>query len=318
MINTDNKFELKFTDFFKGGEIYVFIVSILYTVMLFLLWSKFQNPFLLLNYNVGIMLITLTLAVLSHFYSKYGWVRVTRLILLAGIVYMIYLNTQNYVKILNPYLYDQILIRWDRAIFGKDLSRYFDGLRFPLLTEFLQLCYVVFFFLPMFHGVILFREKKITELNELYNQIIFGFLLSYLLYFIMPAIGPRFTLYDFNTLELDMPGVWLTDYARIFINSGGGAPPGTLNPAELVNRDCMPSGHTMLTLINMLLAYKFSTKHRWFFYIVGTGLIISTLYLRYHYGVDVVAGIAFAFISLYIEPKIRKFLVKKRIVDNSI
>jgi membrane-associated phospholipid phosphatase len=35
-------------------------------------------------------------------------------------------------------------------------------------------------------------------------------------------------------------------------------------------------------------------------------LIFSTVYLRYHYAVDVFAGILLAFIVLWLEPKFRK------------
>ncbi len=309
----------QFLDFFKVAEIYAIAVCIIYTLVQILLWKGYSEPWLVLSFNLGIILYVVALAVLGSKYSaNRQWVRMLRIILLGVATYMVYINTQNHLRVVNPHIYDQILISWDRAIFGNDLSKFFDGYRFPALTEFLQLCYLSFYFLPVIHGVILYRNNKHEELYELYNQIIFGFLLSYLLYFVMPAIGPRFTLYDFKTLELDMPGLWLTDYARAFINAGGGAPPGVPNPAELVNRDCMPSGHTMLTLINMLLVIKFRTKNSWFFHIIGTGLIISTVYLRYHYGVDVLAGIAFAFISILIEPRLRKYLIDRKIATKTI
>ncbi len=121
----------------------------------------------------------------------------------------------------------------------------------------------------------------------------------------MPAIGPRFTLYEFSELNAHIPGVFITDFLRDFINSGGGIPADSLNPAMDVNRDCMPSGHTMMTLLNIILAFRFRSKLRYAFLIIGSGLIISTLYLRYHYGVDVIAGIGCALISLYLEPFIR-------------
>lgn len=312
--NTNNK---KISAF-KGGEIYVIIVCIIHCLMLFFKWNYFLNPTLILFYILGIISFVLIITYFGEHFKQIKWVPIVRLILLALAVYMVYLNTQNLLSIVNPHIYDDILIKWDIAIFGKDPTQYFDPIRNPLLTEIMQLTYVSFYFLPMIHGVILYRDNKNWELNELYNQIIFGFLLSYLLYFIMPAIGPRFTLFDFATLDSEMPGILFTDAARAFVNVGGGVPPGTINPAEIVSRDCMPSGHTMLTLINMLLVYKYKTKFKWFFYLVGGCLILSTLYLRYHYGIDVIAGIIFAIISIYIEPKFRNILIKSKLINNSI
>lgn len=309
--------KLKALNFLKAGEFYVIATCLIYLIIHIFTWNSYTSPFTLLLANLGIIAYTFLIAIIAE-KVKIKSVQMLRLILLATATYGVYIITQDYLRAVNPHIYDWILIDWDRALFGKDLSKFFDGYRVPIVTEFLQLCYLVFYFLPMAHGVILFRSGKQEELLELYNIIIFGFLLSYLLYFFMPAIGPRFTLYDFKTLELDMPGVCLTDYARMFINAGGGAPEGVPNPAEVVNRDCMPSGHTMLTLINMLLVYKYRTRGAAFFYVIGIGLIISTVYLRYHYGVDVLAGIVFAFLTIKLEPVIRKRLINNDLVSNRI
>lgn len=309
--------KLKSMNFLKAGEFYVIAVCLIYLIIHIFTWNSYTSPFTLLLANLGIIAYTFLIAIIAE-KVKIKSVQMLRLILLATATYGVYIITQDYLRAVNPHIYDWILIDWDRALFGNDLSKFFDGYRVPIVTEFLQLCYLSFYFLPMIHGVILYRSGKKDELYELYNVIIFGFLLSYLLYFIMPAIGPRFTLYDFKTLELDMPGVCLTDYARMFINAGGGAPVGVPNPAAVVNRDCMPSGHTMLTLVNMLLVRKYRTRGAAFFYVIGIGLIISTVYLRYHYGVDVLAGIVFAFVAIKLEPFIRKRLIQRDLVADKI
>ena len=63
-----------------------------------------------------------------------------------------------------------------------------------------------------------------------------------------------------------------------------------LDRAEGITRDCFPSGHTELTLLVLYYARKFHRKTFWWLLPLGTGVIISTVYLRYHYVVDVVAG----------------------------
>ena len=127
----------------------------------------------------------------------------------------------------------------------------------------------------------------------------------------MPAIGPRFTLHEFGTLNSELPGLWLTDFFRELVNLGGGVSSDTPNPAEIVNRDCMPSGHTMMTLISIICAFKLKSCYKWLILVIGISLIFSTVYLRYHYVVDVIAGIGFAIITMWIEPKIEKYLRNK-------
>lgn len=67
-------------------------------------------------------------------------------------------------------------------------------------------------------------------------------------------------------------------------------PIGALDSLATVNRDTFPSGHTELTLTAIYLAFTLKAKIRWGLFVVGTLLIISTVYMRYHYVVDVMAG----------------------------
>ena len=66
--------------------------------------------------------------------------------------------------------------------------------------------------------------------------------------------------------------------------------------------------------MNMILAFRFRSKLRWVFLIMGCSLIFSTVYLRYHYVVDVIAGIALALVALGLESRIHSFLIKKNLI----
>ncbi len=168
-----------------------------------------------------------------------------------------------------------------------------------------------YFFLPLIHAVELHLRRDDEKFRQFAEIIVFSFFASYVLYFLLPAIGPRFTLHDFNSLSSDLPGLWLTEFFRGIVNGGEGIPAGIANPALWVNRDCMPSGHTWMTLVNIILAFRFKSKWRWFFLIVGSSLIFATVYLRYHYVIDVLAGAAFALLSIKFEPKLSE-AIKKR------
>ena len=55
----------------------------------------------------------------------------------------------------------------------------------------------------------------------------------------------------------------------------------------------------------MSLYYAWRTKEKKLFAVlmpVVTGLLISTVYLRYHYVIDVIAGIALTFLTVYLSP----------------
>ena len=60
-------------------------------------------------------------------------------------------------------------------------------------------------------------------------------------------------------------------------------------------RDVFPSGHMMMTLVAVILAYRYELKVRHYVFCVGMLLIFATVYLRYHYFIDLVAGALLAF-----------------------
>ncbi len=195
--------------------------------------------------------------------------------------------------------YDQILIKIDRFIFGTDPTVFLHQFANPVLTEILQIAYSTFFFLPIILGIELLLNKKTDEFYYATFLVLYGFFLSYIGYILVPAIGPRFTLHDFSLTNKELPGLFLTNFLREVINSGESIPSGTLNPAEVVQRDVFPSGHTQMTLIVMYLAYKFNVKLKYFFWVTGTLLIIATVYLRYHYVIDLIGGAVFMWFTVW-------------------
>jgi membrane-associated phospholipid phosphatase len=291
-------------------DIYTLSMLFFYTLLILVFFHSINNAdnLILLNFLLG--MAVLSIATVSGKMNEGSLFRIFRKLYFVPIVFLIYSQVQVYLRVINPYLYDNLLIGWDKAIFGVNPTQWMLKISFPPLTEYLQLCYVMFYFMPIMQGVELNYKKRDYDYLEFSRVIIFGFYLSYILYFFLPAIGPRFTLHDFSSMNTELPGVWLTSFFRDSINFGGGIPRGAANPTLFVNRDCMPSGHTMMTLLNIAMAFRFKSKFRWVFLVIGLGLIFSTVYLRYHYVVDVLAGIFFAYITLKAEPMVRNIIRK--------
>ncbi|MFA3783053.1 phosphatase PAP2 family protein [Melioribacteraceae bacterium 4301-Me] len=196
-------------------------------------------------------------------------------------------------------IYDDILIKIDRAIFGCDPTIELYKISNPLLTEILQIVYGTFFFLPIILGIDFILNNKFEEFQNGTFLIVYGFFLSFIGYLIIPAIGPRFTLHNFDTNNIEMPGLLLTNFLREIVNSGESIPAGTPNPSLLVQRDAFPSGHTEITLIVMYLSVKYNSRLKKFFIINGSLLIFATVYLRYHYVIDLIGGALFMIFTIW-------------------
>lgn len=193
---------------------------------------------------------------------------------------------------------DDFLIKLDLAILGVNPTVELHKIATSLLTEILQIIYATFFFLPVLVAIDLIRSGKQEEFNFLSFIVVYGFVLSFIGYFLFPAIGPRFTIHNFFATDTELPGVAVTNYIRYVINSAEGIIPGHPDPASIVQRDAFPSGHTQLTLVTMFYAIKFRSKTVIWLIPVGILLIFSTVYLRYHYFVDLIGGLVFMLLTI--------------------
>ena len=194
------------------------------------------------------------------------------------------------VHTVHPRDFDSLLIQLDKALLGVHPSVWLDRILWPPLTEYFQLVYSTFYFLPIILALLLLRKQKMEQVDFFVFIMVFGFYLSYIGYFLVPAIGPRFTLDHLQTKTIQ--GLWLTPVIRH-----------TLDTLENIQRDAFPSGHTEMTALTMYYAYKFHRKYFYVLAVVGTSLILSTVYLRYHYVSDVIGGLLLAgFVVLTAKP----------------
>lgn len=203
------------------------------------------------------------------------------------------------IRPIHPVDYDQLFISIDRMLFGVNPTEWMAQFANPVLTEILQIAYFSYYILFIVLGVELYRRYAVESFDKAAFLIVYGFYLSYLGYFALPGVGPRFTLHDFSSLGIELPGIFLTDYLRAIINAGESIPPSHLNPIEVVQRDVFPSGHTQLTIVVMALGFRYRLKARWFLLTCGSLLIVATIYLRYHYVIDLIAGALLAWFTIW-------------------
>jgi membrane-associated phospholipid phosphatase len=206
--------------------------------------------------------------------------------------------------------YDPLLIAIDHALFGVNPTQWLAQYANPFLTEILQIAYSLFYVLFIVAGVELYRRQDLSQFRYFRLTVVYGFFLSYIGYFSLPAIGPRFTLHDFSKIDIELPGIILTPYLRWFVNIFESIEAGMSNAFAQASaqRDVFPSGHTMLTLITIILAYKFKLRVRWGILVTGMLLIFATVYLRYHYFIDIVAGVLLALLCVLTADKIYALL----------
>lgn len=193
---------------------------------------------------------------------------------------------------------DATLARMDFAIWRVNPTVWLERVHHPLLTEVLQIVYTLFGPAIIVIGFLFFIFRPLAEYRHFVFLIVLGFLLSYIGYLLVPARGPRFELRELHHVELQ--GRWLFQSLR-----------DNLDALEGPHRDCFPSGHTALTIIAWWCCRRL---WGWFFYgftIFMLAQIFSTVYLRYHYTVDVMAGVVLAAAVLIGGPYLYAFLKRR-------
>lgn len=203
------------------------------------------------------------------------------------------------IRPIHPVDYDDLLIAIDRWMFGTDPTLWLARFAHPVVTEILQVAYWSYYLLFIILGVEIYRRHTLKSFDKAGFLIVYGFYLSYVGYFILPAVGPRFTLHDFALLDQELPGLLLAVPLRDFINAAESIPTGVPNPVDYVQRDVFPSGHTQLSLIVVYLAFHFKLRSRWLLTALTVLLILGTVYLRYHYVIDVLAGGVFFLFTVW-------------------
>ncbi len=295
-----------------SGDLYTAFMLVLYSLLALLFHQSIHGSATVVWTNVLVLLLVGTSIILCRLTGSTA-VRFVRQFYVVPVIYMLYDQTHVFVPVIHPQDYDHLLIAADRAIFGLDPTVWLSRFASPILTEYLQICYFIFYLLPVAHALELWLKGDVERVVEFARMMAFVFFISYALYFVLPAIGPRFTLHEFASTDQELPGLWLTDTLRKVINVGGGVVSGSVNPASIVNRDCMPSGHTMLTIVNIVLAFRYRSRLRYVFLGIGSSLIFATIYLRYHYVIDLIVGGLLVLLCMPLEVRVDKFIRKLRL-----
>ena len=192
--------------------------------------------------------------------------------------------------------YDELLTRIDHALLGVHPTVWLERVTAPWLTDLLYGLYFFYFPMPLFVLVPMFVRGRFDDLERWIFAFLCCYYGAYLICFFLPAEGPRFHPPPGQSLPL--VGVFLAAPIRDFIN--------TLEPNKL---DAFPSLHAAILTMTMLLAWYEARRTFWIFVPLAAGVTLSLVYCRYHYVIDVIAGVIWAFVAFtfarVVQPRLR-------------
>ena len=204
---------------------------------------------------------------------------------------------------INPNRYDELLTNIDFTMFGVHPTVWIEQWNQSWLTDFFYALYVFYFPMPLFILSWLYRQNRFVDLDKsvwIYMLTYYG---AYLGYFLVPAAGPRFYEPLMTLQQTDLNGVFLAVPVRTLINF--------MEPNKL---DAFPSLHAAISFTTLLLMGKYNKTMFKVFLPIITGIMISLVYCRYHYVIDMIAGISWSMITFVFGQQLYDKFAKDKII----
>lgn len=260
----------------------------------------FTKPSLFLDWNFILTRIIFVFAFIFSLVIKNkisnNFFQLLQNILVFALMTFLYKETAMLNTLIFPKI-DEFLSNLDQNIFkfqpSIEFSKHFNSLFFSELFYFGYFCY---YLLPLVVLGILYKflPQKIEEFGFI---LITSFLLYYFIFIIIPAEGPQF-YFTFPDNYIEAQGIF--GNAIKLIQKNGEAPTAAF-----------PSSHVGISWIVIFWLYQNFRKSVKYFLPFVILLMFSTVYIKAHYFVDVVAGFLTAPIVFFLTFKFYKFLNHK-------
>ena len=214
---------------------------------------------------------------------------------------LIYTNLHDTIGFVNPHDVHLYLAELDRDLFGVIPAVWAERFITPGRTEVMSFLYANFFWIAPSTSVILLWRRRWPEFRAATLGVMVCFYLGYFLYLAFPAAPPRLVLvYEFKRNLAGYPQLFSSLSARAF----------ELLPVD--SRAAFPSLHAAVSLAAMVYAWRYL---RWWFWVLlpfCVGLWASTVYLRHHYVVDLLAGWALAPAAIWLAPRLDAWWARRQ------
>ncbi|UOF90494.1 phosphatase PAP2 family protein [Fodinisporobacter ferrooxydans] len=201
----------------------------------------------------------------------------------------VYRTLQFFIPLYDPHDKDNLLLRIDHWMFGVQPSIWLQTYIRPWLTDYMSFVYASWFPL-IFITIVALLIKSRKGVSEFIATSLITFYIGYGTFVIVPAIGPVYTLA--NRYHVELNGTIISVIQN------------TIDTNMTIARDCFPSLHTGISIVMLVFIYRYWRPLAWVYGPLVISIIASTIYLRAHYVIDVIAGLLLSGITVVVCPKL--------------
>jgi len=264
----------------------IFINEKLFFVFLIFLWLCLAVSGALLSISAMALLGILAFSLWIYFGRETHIKNILKLWIPPVSVPILYSIVGQVVLTLKISKKDQILQVIDQLLINKNMSIKLQPFVNPFLTEAMYLIYMLFFYY-IISTLIHYAKRRDSVTKSFYEGLFSIYWIGFFLYVLVPAEGPY----------LDMAASFGAPLKEGLLYSG---PIYEMIYAGTNRTDVFPSLHCAISAY-CLLFDRIHRRRRFNRSLVFCVLIwVSTIYLRYHYFIDVLSGMALTLFALYL------------------
>jgi membrane-associated phospholipid phosphatase len=188
---------------------------------------------------------------------------------------------------------DPVIIGWDQAIFGCQPSVVFmDKLPWPAVSETFYAAYFSYYIMISGVGLALYvRDRR--QFFHYVSVVSFVFYICYLIYIVVPVIGPRVFFYEIAEYRVppEIRALAQTDnYPKAVQGGVFYRIMAWIYQVFEAPGSAIPSSHVAVALTTLFFSFQYLRRIRFVHLVIVMILCLSTIYCRYHYVADVLAG----------------------------
>ncbi|MEO8358643.1 MAG: phosphatase PAP2 family protein [Vicinamibacteria bacterium] len=214
---------------------------------------------------------------------------------------LIYTNLHDTIGFVNPNDIHAHLLAIDVWIFGMEPVLWAERFYTRDRTEVFQLLYMSFILVAPAVPLMLLFQKRFAEFRRASFSIILCFYLGYVVYLLLPSAPPRLALDALFRKNLGGDPLFATIAAER-----------TLSLLPTDSRAAFPSLHAAVSLLSLGLAWRYARRMLIPLLPLVVGLWMSTIYLRHHFVVDLVAGFMLAPVAYALAPRVDAWWERQR------
>jgi membrane-associated phospholipid phosphatase len=274
--------------FLSAPDLVILAYQAIVAVLILATWSRQDRPFAYLSLILAVVAVTVGIALFaSRRPGKiatflHSWWPVAVVPISFKMVAWVAPGVQPFAD----HAWDYRLQALDDRIFG-DTRGFFRSIASAPVADLVTIGYWSYYPLPLILGAALYKPPDLKKFREATTVLLVGWFASYLGYYAIPALGPHRVVDALRSPELE--GVILA-----------GPMHRPLIQLEGVLPDAFPSGHALIALVVLALAWRLRRRLFWWLLPFASLLIVATMYLRYHYIVDVLASVPLAPLSILV------------------